>query len=201
MRTLSLTLAALWAAVATLCRADAPRPNMIFLMADDLGWGDFQCYNPKGKVPTPNLDRLARDGMRFTDAHTPAAPCAPTRYAVATGNYTWRGRLPGGTWGWNQEPQFMPGQKTVGHLLQEAGYRTALFGKLHYGGTFEQNDAGDPDFTKPMKVGPLEWGFTYSYVPLGRRGDDKPVRETLLIQSSPDRDALDDGSVVQAARG
>ena len=71
---------------------------------------------------------------------TPTRPrrlCAPTRYAVATGNYTWRGRLPGGTWGWNQTPQFLPGQKTVGHLLQEAGYRTGLFGKLHFGGDFE----------------------------------------------------------------
>ena len=149
------------------CAAEAPRPNIIFLMADDLGWGDFQCYNPKGKVPTPNLDRLARDGIRFTDAHTPAALCAPTRYAVATGNYTWRGRLPGGTWGWNQAPQFLHGQKTVGHLLQEAGYRTGLFGKLHYGGVFENNDAGKPDFTRPIKIGPREWGFTYSYVLLG----------------------------------
>jgi arylsulfatase A len=147
--------------------AEAPRPNILFIMADDIGWGDFQCYNPKGKIPTPNIDRLAREGMRFTDAHTPAALCAPTRYAVATGNYTWRGRLPGGTWGWNQAPQFLPGQKTVGHLLQEAGYRTGLFGKLHYGGVFENNQAGQPDFTKPMKVGPREWGFTYSYVLLG----------------------------------
>jgi arylsulfatase A-like enzyme len=146
--------------------AAPPRPNIVFLMADDLGWGDFQCYNPKGKVPTPNLDRLARDGMRFTDAHTPAALCAPTRYAVATGNYTWRGREPGGTWGWKQIPQFLPGQKTVGHLLQESGYRTGLFGKLHFGGVFEQA-AGKPDFTKRMKVGPREWGFTSSYVLLG----------------------------------
>lgn len=147
--------------------AEAPRPNIVFLMADDLGWGDFQCYNAKGRVPTPHLDRMAREGMRFTDAHTPAALCAPTRYAVATGNYTWRGRQPGGTWGWNQAPQFLPGQKTVGHLLQEAGYRTALFGKLHYGGVFENLGAGRPDFTRPMKVGPREWGFTYSYVLLG----------------------------------
>jgi hypothetical protein len=105
--------------------------------------------------------------MRFTDAHTPAALCAPTRYAVATGNYTWRARQPGGTWGWNQQPQFLPGQKTVGHLLQEAGYRTALFGKLHFGGVFEKNPAGKPDLTKPMKVGPLQWGFHDSHVLLG----------------------------------
>ncbi|MBN2505720.1 MAG: sulfatase-like hydrolase/transferase [Verrucomicrobia bacterium] len=145
----------------------APKPNILFIMADDIGWGDFQCYNPNGKIPTPNLDRLARQGMRFTDAHTPAALCAPTRYAVATGNYTWRGRLPGGTWGWNQAPQFLDGQRTIGHILQPAGYRTALFGKLHFGGVFESGEDGRPDFTKPMKVGPREWGFDYSYVLLG----------------------------------
>lgn len=146
--------------------AAADRPNIVFVLADDVGWGDFQCYNAQGKIPSPNIDRLAREGMRFTDAHTAAALCAPTRYTVATGNYTWRGRLPGGTWGWNQPQQFMPGQKTVGHLLQEAGYRTGLFGKLHYGGEFEKKD-GAVDFTKPMKVGPIQWGFDTSFVLLG----------------------------------
>jgi arylsulfatase A-like enzyme len=164
---LVLTCAAVWAALATVWAAEAPRPNIIFVMADDLGWGDFQCYFAQGKVPTPNIDKLARAGMRFTDAHTPAALCAPTRYAVATGNYTWRGPLPGGTWSWNQGSAFRPEQKTVGQLLREAGYRTGLFGKLHFGGEFEKNEAGKPDFTKPMKVGPREWGFTYSYVLLG----------------------------------
>ncbi len=145
----------------------ALKPNIIFIMGDDIGWGDFRCYNPQGKIPTPNLDRLANQGLRFTDAHTPAALCAPTRYAVATGNYTWRGRAPGGTWGWNQTPQFLPGQKTVGHLLQDAGYRTGLFGKLHFGGEFEKLPSGRPDFSKPMRTGPIQWGFTYSYVLLG----------------------------------
>src|SRR5512143_635216 len=116
-------------ALLTLNTEAASKPNFLVILSDDIGWGDFQCYFAKGKVPTPNIDRLAREGMRFTDAHTPAALCAPTRYAVATGNYTWRGRQPGGTWGWNQTPQFLDGQKTVGHLLQEAGYRTGLFGK------------------------------------------------------------------------
>lgn len=166
-KNLALICAALWLALTIHSVVAVPRPNVVYIMADDIGWGDFQCYFSKGKVPTPNIDRLAREGMRFTDAHTAAALCAPTRYTVATGNYTWRGRLPGGTWGWHQEPQFLPGQKTVGHLLQEAGYRTGLFGKLHFGGVFESNAAGKPDFTKPMKVGPREWGFTDSYVLLG----------------------------------
>lgn len=158
--------AALFLAVA-IRAADAPRPNIVFLMADDLGLGDFQCYFAQGKVPTPNVDRMAREGMRFTDAHTPAALCAPTRYSVATGNYTWRGVQPGGTWTWNQGSAFRAGQKTVGHLLSDAGYRTGLFGKLHFGGEFEKTTEGKPDFTKPMKIGGKEWGFTYSYVLLG----------------------------------
>ena len=65
------------------------RPNFLIFLSDDVGWGDFQCYNPQGKIPTPNVDKLAQAGMRFTDAHTPAALCAPTRYTVATGNYGW----------------------------------------------------------------------------------------------------------------
>ncbi|MHB8898937.1 MAG: sulfatase family protein [Thermoguttaceae bacterium] len=166
---LFLLLGALAASAGTAPAAEspAPRPNILFLMADDVGWGDFQCYNPDGKIPSPNIDRLARDGMRFTDAHTPAALCAPTRYTVATGNYTWRGRVPGGTWGWNALPQFLPGQKTVGHLLQDAGYRTGLFGKLHYGGQFESRPDGTVDFSRPMTVGPIQWGFNYSFVLLG----------------------------------
>lgn len=173
-------------------RAEVSRPNIVFIMGDDIGWGDFQCYNPQGKIPSPHIDRLAREGMRFTDAHTPAALCAPTRYTVATGNYTWRGRLPGGTWGWNQPPQFLPGQQTVGHLLQAAGYRTGLFGKLHFGGEFETGADGKADFTRPMKTGPLQWGFDFSYVLLGghqaapyaffanNRVDGDPLKMTQL---------------------
>jgi hypothetical protein len=87
--------------------------------------------------------------------------------ALRGGHGTTRGGTPPGTWGWNQSPQFLEGQKTIGHLLQEAGYRTALFGKLHFGGVFETGADAKPDFTKPMKVGPREWGFDYSYVLLG----------------------------------
>jgi arylsulfatase A-like enzyme len=181
--------------MASAAEAEAPRPNILFIMADDIGWGDFQCYNPQGKVPTPNIDRLAREGMRFTDAHTPAALCAPTRYAVATGNYTWRGRSPGGTWGWNQASPFLPGQKTVGHLLQAAGYRTGLFGKLHFGGEFAPGTNGRPDFTKPMKTGPIEWGFDYSYVLLG--GHQAPPY--LFFENN--RVAGDASQVTQLAEG
>lgn len=154
-------------APAVLPVAEAPRPNIIYIMADDVGWGDFGCYSAQSKIPSPNIDRLARHGLRFTDAHTPAALCAPTRYSVATGNYTWRGPRPEGTWSWNRGSAFSPGQKTIGHILRDAGYRTGLFGKLHFGGVFETDASGAPDFSRPLKVGPREWGFDTAYALLG----------------------------------
>ena len=70
-----------------------PMPNIIFLLADDMGYGDVGCYNPDSKIPTPNMDRLAAQGVRFTDAHSPSAVCTPSRYGVLTGRYCWRSRL------------------------------------------------------------------------------------------------------------
>ncbi len=141
----------------------APRPNILVILTDDVGWGDFQCYNSAGKIPSPNVDRLAREGMRFTHGHTPAALCAPTRYSMLTGNFPWRGREPGGTWGFNVPAQFRDGQKTVANLLQEAGYRTAMFGKSGIGGQHAEKNGG-PDFTQPMTDGPRRWGFDYSFI-------------------------------------
>ncbi|MSU50149.1 MAG: hypothetical protein EXS37_13875 [Opitutus sp.] len=143
--------------------ADIPRPNILVILTDDVGWGDYQCYNPQGKIPSPNVDRLAREGMRFTHAHTPAALCAPTRYAMLTGNFPWRGREPGGTWGFNVPAQFRDGQKTVANLLQAAGYHTAMFGKSGIGGKHADQN-GQPDFTQPMTDGPKRWGFDYSFI-------------------------------------
>src|SRR3712207_6585636 len=92
----------------------APRPpNVLVILSDDIGWGDFGCYNPRGKIPTPHIDRLAQQGMQFTNAHTPTGLCSPTRYCMLTGNYAWRGRSPGGTWGLDMPSQILPGQKTL----------------------------------------------------------------------------------------
>jgi arylsulfatase A-like enzyme len=91
-------LLALFVSAATLARAQAaPRPpNIVFILADDLGIGDVGCYNAASKIKTPNLDRLAGQGMRFTDAHSPSAVCTPTRYGILTGRYAWRTRLQSG---------------------------------------------------------------------------------------------------------
>lgn len=147
--------------------AAASRPNILLILTDDVGWGDVGCYNPQCKIPTPNVDQLARAGMSFTDAHTPAALCSPTRYSMLTGNYPWRSRDAAGSWGYDGATSFLPGQKTVGHLLQAAGYRTAMFGKINVGGIFEHTAAGEVDWTRPMKSGPVQWGFDYSYISSG----------------------------------
>ena len=76
----------------------AERPNILFILADDVGWGDIRTNNPNGQVPLPAIERLANEGINFTDAHTSAAKCAPSRYSIITGNYQWRGRLAWGTW-------------------------------------------------------------------------------------------------------
>ena len=108
-------------------------PNIVFIMADDMGYGDVGCYNSESKIPTPNIDRLAKQGIRFTDAHSPSAVCTPTRYGVLTGRYCWRTWLKSGVVGGYTNPLIEPSRTTVGSLLQKQGYRTACIGKWHLG--------------------------------------------------------------------
>ena len=169
IRFFTVTLIALLPLIASAAE-NALRPNILIILTDDVGWGDYQCYNPQGKIPSPNIDKMASEGMRFTHAHTPAALCAPTRYSILTGNFPWRGRMAGGTWGFNTPSQLRPGQKTVANFLQKAGYRTAMFGKQGFGGQHALNPDGTPDFTKPMTEGPRSWGFDYSFlIPRGHQ--------------------------------
>ncbi|MBI3875977.1 MAG: sulfatase-like hydrolase/transferase, partial [Verrucomicrobia bacterium] len=120
--------------------AAAPRPNIVFILADDLGYGDLGCYNKDSKIPTPNLDRLASEGMRFTDSHAPTSVCTPTRYAILTGRYCWRSRLKSNVlppWG---ATLIEPGRLTVAELLRQHGYKTACIGKWHLGWTWPTTD-------------------------------------------------------------
>jgi len=94
-------------------------PNILVFLMDDMGIGDSRVYNKNSKVSMPNLEKLAAAGMTFTDAHAPAAVCAPTRYSVMTGNYPWRGRNPNGTWLFNMPSQVLSGQQTVGQLMKK----------------------------------------------------------------------------------
>jgi arylsulfatase A len=111
-----------------------PRPNIVIILADDLGYGDVACYNPThGKIATPNLDRFASEGMRFTDAHSSSAVCSPSRYSLLTGRYHWRTWLQSGIVSKFGPPLIAPERATIADLLQRIGYGTACFGKWHMG--------------------------------------------------------------------
>jgi arylsulfatase A len=153
------SLAALFALAA--CQAErraevaTERPNVVIILADDLGYGDLGCYNASSKVPTPHMDAIASGGMRFSDAHSPSAVCSPTRYGLLTGRYAWRTRLKQGVlWG---ESRLLidPERVTLADLFSEAGYATGAFGKWHLGlGSVEP-----VDYSKPLSPGPLDLGF------------------------------------------
>src|SRR5438874_2338161 len=132
-------------------RAAAPRqPNIVVVLADDLGCGDLGCYNKASKIATPNLDRLAEQGMRFTDAHSPSAVCTPTRYGLLTGRYAWRTRLQRGVLIPYDPPLIATGMSTVPDLLKRHGYMTACIGKWHLGWEWPKpGPDGKREFTGP----------------------------------------------------
>ncbi len=162
-------------------------PNIVYILADDMGYGDVGCYNPECKIPTPHMDRLAREGARFTDAHSPSAVCTPTRYGVLTGRYCWRTWMKAGVVGGYTGPLIEPERMTVASFLRSHGYRTACVGKWHLGlgwtranGTVVSHETAkehfqgswqdaDPktgmnvDFAKPLHGGPTDLGFDYAY--------------------------------------
>jgi arylsulfatase A-like enzyme len=145
-------------------------PNVVFILIDDMGLGDSRVYNPESKIPTPAMDELARTGIVFTDAHSTSALCAPTRYSVLTGNYPFRGRKDLGVWPAFDEPMTLPGQQTIGDIMKQAGYHTAMLGKLNNGGLFHSrsdgdytNQAADIDFSRSFDRGPIQLGFDYSF--------------------------------------
>jgi len=151
----SVVLVAL-APLSTAVAESVPRPpNIVFVLADDLGYGDLHCYNRASKIPTPNLDRLAAQGMRFTDAHTPSSVCTPTRYGILTGRYCWRTSLKSGVLLGYSPALIEPKRLTVASLLKQRGYVAAGFGKWHLG----LGDGAKTDFDKPLRPGPCSVGF------------------------------------------
>ena len=155
-------------------------PNVIFILADDMGYGDPQVLNPESKIPTPNMDQLAAAGMYFTDAHSYSGVCTPTRYGVLTGRYCFRTRLPAGVLGGHDISLIEPGRETVATLLGRAGYRSACVGKWHLGLDYKKKDpdkllyvgpnfgntmnTDNVDYTGIIDGGPCDHGFDYSYI-------------------------------------
>lgn len=137
----------------------AHRPNLVVILADDLGYGDLRSYNPQSKIPTPHLDQLAAQGRRFTDAHTPSGVCTPTRYGLLTGRYAWRTRLKSGVL-WGYDPYLIePERPTIATLLKQQGYATGAVGKWHLG----FGNAPKIDYSQPLRPGPNDAGFDYFF--------------------------------------
>lgn len=168
MRTLALLLFASFCATT---QGAPPKPNILLILADDLGYGDVRCYNSEAKVATPHIDQLASEGMRFTDAHSPATVCTPTRYSLMTGQMAFR--VPnGGTvfQGVGGPSLIAPGRLTLPAMLRNQGYATAAVGKWHIGWTF-RDKSGEPihdgrleavhrvDFSRRIEGGPVDHGF------------------------------------------
>ena len=161
---------------------DTQKPNIIYILADDLGYGDISYLNRESKIPTPNLDALAKEGISFTDAHTNSSVCTPTRYGILTGRYAFRSELKSGVL-WGYSPSLIePGRLTVASFLMQNGYQTACIGKWHLGLDWVKKDPSQPipdikgndplpadfednvDYQVPAQGGPADHGFDYSYI-------------------------------------
>jgi arylsulfatase A len=144
---------------AALAAAPQRPPNIVYVLADDLGWGDLACYNPDSAVPTPYATRFAEQGVRFTDMHSPSSVCTPTRYGILTGRYCWRSRLKQGVLQGYSPSLIEPGRLTVPAMLRQRGYYTAGVGKWHLG----LGDREKTDYTQPLRPGPIDKGFDYYF--------------------------------------
>ncbi len=152
----------------------AAKPNVVYILADDMGWGDPSCFNSESKIHTPHLDKMAAAGMRFTDAHSGSAVCTPTRYGVVTGRYSWRSRLKKGVLGGASTHLIDTERYTVADLMKDQGYHTAMIGKWHLGWDFVFSKGGPSnrydlkggeviDYSKRVTNGPDALGFDYYY--------------------------------------
>ena len=146
----------------------APKPNIVYILADDLGYGDVRLLNPQGKIPTPHMDRLGAGGMILTDAHSTSSVCTPSRYSILTGRYNWRSSQKWGVLNGYSPRLIENGRMTVADFLKENGYHTACIGKWHVGMNWPQNDGKAPGassnpekvvYDQPVPGGPTSVGF------------------------------------------
>ncbi|MDX2430387.1 MAG: arylsulfatase, partial [Bacteroides sp.] len=207
MKIIGFMLAA--ALLLTSCQSDKKSeemPNIIVVLADDLGYGDLSTFNPESKILTPQLDRMAAEGMRFTDAHTSSSVCTPTRYGLLTGRYNWRTRLKSGVLSGISEALIPADRSTLASMLKASGYHTAFIGKWHLGWDWAiQNpdqarsggyDMGnlEIDYSAPVSNGPAELGFDYSYGHCGSLDMAPYVYvENGMVTAPPDRITQDTG--------
>lgn len=172
-------IAALFCVIAALQSPAADpvtRPNIVIILADDLGYGDLQCYNPqRGKIATPRLDRLASEGMRFTDAHSSSGVCSPSRYTLLTGRYHWRTRLQLGIVGVFGDALIARDRVTVASLAREHGYRTACIGKWHLGWEWPISKEQRRLFQIPKAAAEEQTAVTEAHLAAWREVFGKPI--------------------------
>lgn len=179
---ISLALSFATCAVSTAANVSNPtKPNIVIILADDIGYGDFGCYGSK-KIHTPNIDRLASEGMRFTDAYAGAATCTPTRFSLLTGKHAWR--QPGTGILAGDSPLCIPeGTSSIAQLMKKAGYTTAAIGKWHLG----MGREGKTDYNSTIDAGPNTIGFDYSFL-IPATGDRVPcvyVEDHKVVNFDP----------------
>lgn len=156
------------------CSCEKHLPNIVLIVADDLGYGDVKGFNQKyGAIDTPNIDKLIKNGMLFSDAHSTSSVCSPSRYSLLTGHYNWRTRLQQGVLHGLSDVLIPTTRRTIGSVLQEAGYTTGCIGKWHVGMSLNGNQADslvpteavwkNQNFKTPIKIGPTNVGFDYYY--------------------------------------
>lgn len=151
--------------VSSEAKAKIKDPNIVFILADDLGYGDVSCLNQDSKIRTPNLDRMAASGIRFTDAHSSSAVCTPTRYGILTGRYNWRSTLKQSVLSGFSKALISSDRTTMASMLKERGYQTGAIGKWHLGLDWAKTNPTDDsvDYTKPIENGPTTLGFDYFF--------------------------------------
>ena len=140
----------------------AAPPNIVFIMADDMGIGDLQCYNPESKIPTPHMNALAKGGLMFTDGHSNSSVCTPTRYGVVTGRYCWRSTKPRGVTVGMSASIIPESRTTVADFLKSKGYNTGVVGKWHLGLNYAK-EGKDVLWDQPITLGPKQLGFDYFF--------------------------------------
>ena len=186
----------------------ASKPNIILILSDDQGYGDASCYNDQSKVQTPNIDQIAKEGIRFTDGHSPASVCTPTRYAILTGRHAWRGKLKLGVLRQDEPSLIEEGRLTWPAMLKKQGYATAAFGKWHLGWDWGIKESAAPtdgkknwkekvDFTKPIANGPTTRGFDYYFGEVGATPTDDALIENdpQYVDQNPEPELDSEGKV------
>ena len=136
-------------------------PNIVLILADDMGYGDVQAYNKASAIPTTNVNTLAEEGMKFTDAHSNSAVCSPTRYGILPGRYAWRTSKKRGVLIPESPPWIQKNRLTIGKMLKKKNYNTGTVGKWHLGIEWNRNQEGEIDFNQPFISGPTDLGFDY----------------------------------------